>query len=256
MRSNSRFSITSFKFEADEHTERKMDDAAKEELISFMKETMMEMQQPLLQAAAENTQRIVDVSIKKGKSELKEEMDGEIAECSKHEKLKNNINESNIDFCRQIKDIWKKAERAVEDKQMEKSKQFFEKGKKIIKNRIQALRIADKEGWDVALAFLDDPLVDGPDEEKRLKKARRTVQTNKSLTNSKKRENNTVSEYERRSKLRNYGASDGRQGTSNYQTTTNSRKSWGQDSKCWSCNRLGHFSSSCPYTRDYRSHRY
>ena len=147
-----------------------MDDATKEEMKTFMKDTLSEMQRPLLQAAADNAKSIVDASMKMHSTQLKEEFDEEIADFGSREKLKNNINESNLDFCRQIKDIWKKAERAVKDKDDQKSKTCFDKGKTLINNRMQALRIADREGWDVALAFLDDPIVDNPDQEKATEK--------------------------------------------------------------------------------------
>ena len=117
---------------------------------------------------------------------------------------------------------------------------------------MQALRIADKDGWEVALAYLDDPLVDGPDEEKRFKKARRAVQLNKTAANFKKRQNdNPSSEYERRTKSKNYGVAEGEQGTSYQARGTSARKTWGQENTCWTCNRAGHFASSCPRRRNF-----
>ena len=234
-----------------------MDEAAKEEMKAFMKDMVTEMQRPLLQAAADNAKKIMESSMKEHSTKLKDEFDEEMAECTGNEKLKNNINESNLDFCRQIKDIWKKAERAVHEKDSQKSTQCFDKGKKIIKNRMQALRIADREGWDVALAFLDDPLVDNPDQEKRLKKARTTVQANKS--SHKKRNSNFVAENRWRSRRKNYGADEERSGNSTYQPSshTGNKRSWGQTNTgpCWICNRFGHFASNCPNSNN-KSSRY
>ena len=78
-----------------------------------------------------------------------------------------------------MEDIWKKTGRAIEEENVPKAMTLIEKGKKLTKNRLKALRIADNEGWDTALAYLSDDLASCSEEEKRMKKARRVVHTNR-----------------------------------------------------------------------------
>ena len=69
--------------------------------------------------------------------------------------------------------MWKKTERAIHEDQVEIAKRIVELGKNLTKIRLKVLRIADKDGWDNALAYLSDELASGSEDEKRLKKARR-----------------------------------------------------------------------------------
>ena len=85
--------------------------------------------------------------------ELKDTIDDEVAGCSTNTIFKNNINKSNFTFCKQIRDIWKKTDRAIEEGQITKAKEYIQEDKTLTNKRIEVLRIADRDGWDTALAY-------------------------------------------------------------------------------------------------------
>ena len=109
---------------------------------------------------------------RQSKELLREDFDTQLTAKNDHS-FRNNINESNYEFCKEMSEVWRKAERAVDEKETEKSKEIFKKGKELLENRMQAIIIGDKEGWDIALGYVSDPLVKTAEQEKRLKKARR-----------------------------------------------------------------------------------
>ena len=57
-----------------------------------------------------------------------------------------------------------------------KTEGFIQQGKTLSEDRMEVLRIADKEGWDVALKFVSEDLVQGPDRKTQLQIARRYAQ--------------------------------------------------------------------------------
>ena len=151
-----------------------MDEQTKNEFKEFIKGTIREQSAEVLRAAAINTNTIVDTRLQDSTIKLRDELDEQIAGSSTTEhKFVNKINYSNFDFCKQIDDIWAKTERSIEEKQNARTKDLLKKGKDLIENRMQALIIADKEGWDVALGYVKDPIVKNVEQENRLKKARR-----------------------------------------------------------------------------------
>ena len=222
-----------------------MDDASRNEMKALMKEIIQEQQVGMLRAAADNAEEIVNDKLKKSQSELKDVIDEEVAGCSYSDSsFKNNINRSNYLFCRQVQDIWKKTERAVDEQETQKAKSLLEKGKKIISNRMKALKIADKEGWDVALAYLSDELVSDDEQEKRLKKARRDTESKRVS----KRRATQKTDYRKRGGKRYSGDfGDGQQEQSG-QKPYIPKKSFPSEDKvtCWSCGKLGHRSPMCP----------
>ena len=146
---------------------------------AFMTAKMQEQQTELLRLAAKNTDVIMAQNIKESNSAIKDVIDDEVEGCSTWDgNFKNNINKSNYDFCKQVEDMWKKTGKAIEEENVPKAMNLIEKGKKLTKNRLKALRIADKEGWDTSLAYLSDDLT-SCSEENSLKKARCVVQTNR-----------------------------------------------------------------------------
>ena len=165
-----------------------MDANAKEEMKAMMTEIMQGHQIDLLRIAQQNAEKVVNEKIKKTQSELQDVIDEEVAGCSYTDTtFKNIINRSNYEFCRQVNDLWKKTERAIEEKDLEKAKKYTTEGKNIVDNRMTALRLADKDGWDVALAFLSDELASNVAQEKRIKEARKDAAAKRTTSSSKKR---------------------------------------------------------------------
>ena len=123
---------------------------------------MQDQQQVLLRSAAANTAEIVSQAIKDNNAGLRETID-EVASGSMYDDviMKNNINRNNFDFCKQVDAIWKKTERAITEGQLEKASGLCQQGKKLTTKRLKVLRIADKDGWDTALAYISDELASG-----------------------------------------------------------------------------------------------
>ena len=145
---------------------------------AFVTAKMQEQQTALLRLVAKNTEGIVAQKIKESNAAIKDVID-KVAGCSTWDgNFKNNINKSSYDFCKQVEDIWKKTGRAIEEENVPTAMNLIEKVRKLTKNRLKALRIVDKEEWDTALAYLSDDLAPCS-EEKRLKKARSVVHTNR-----------------------------------------------------------------------------
>ena len=228
-----------------------MDEDTKTEMKRLVVATMREQQTSMLQSAATNAEKIAEQKIVKTSSELKDVIDNEVAGSSRGEiAFKNNINKSNFDFCRQVDDMWKKTERAIAEKNEAKAKEFITKGKKQIKKRMKALRLADKEGWDVALAHLSDEMASNSEDEKRLKKARSSAKASRDGKKKRARSSSMGQENDRKwgKSSEEYGEKRGRSSyaKSNYRTYS------GTDSKtCWTCGRLGHISPECPFTNNY-----
>ena len=117
---------------------------------------------------------------------------------------------------------------------------------------MEALRIADKEGWDIALAYLSEELVTGTDKEKRLKKARKETVGSRVEKKSRPHAQWAAKPYakndDRRDKNGNYRP---------YYSGSFSKKSSNIDNlTCWSCNRLGHVATNCPIYSSKNNYRY
>ena len=87
-----------------------MDEATKEEKKTFIAEAIQLQTASMLKVTA----NIVDAELKATQVKLKEDQDDRLAESSRTEHLtRNNINESNYEFCRELEDVWNRTERAV-----------------------------------------------------------------------------------------------------------------------------------------------
>lgn len=235
-----------------------MDEQTKVEIKNLITQSLQEQSTNILHAATVNASKIVDSKLKLNNAELQNALEDQITQGAKSEhSFDNNINESNHNFCKQLEDIWRKAERAVDDGDKVKSKELLAKGKQLTRNRAQALVFADKEGWDVALAYLDDPLVATPDQEKRLKQARKEAKS--SRESSGKRKSTKQSDKSKFKKDSSEGGSTstyGQRGTAAARISVDNRGRVHERS-CWICGRTDHISPNC--TRRYadgRSYRY
>ena len=223
-----------------------MDDNTKEEIKTLISDTLKDKAIDILRAATENADKIVEERLKKGTATLRDDLDEQLASKTQGEhSFKNNINESNFDFCKKIDDIWRKTERAVEEKDKTKTKELLKKGRDLLENRMQALIIADKEGWDVALAYVSDPLVRTAEQEKRLKKARREAQAAKDSSSKKKRDSENARFGPKRSYQNECQDGSSRKRQNNLYGNLD-RRSWGPEpKKCWRCGAYGHLSTRC-----------
>ena len=117
-----------------------MDATTKSEIAAMVANMMQNHQADLLKTAANTALAIVDKRISQNTSELKDTIDAEVAGCSTDNVFKNNINKSNFNFCQQIRDIWKKTDRAIDEGQHTKAKEYVQEGKHLTTKRIEVLR--------------------------------------------------------------------------------------------------------------------
>ena len=83
---------------------------------------MQTQQSALLKSAAINAMYIADRRIAQNNSALKSTVDDEMAGCSTDVSFKNNINKSNFNYCKQVRDIWK-MDRAIDEGQINNTKE-------------------------------------------------------------------------------------------------------------------------------------
>ena len=94
-----------------------MDEATKAEMKALINDSMKLHTNNIIQVTAANTLKAIDTQIKENKKELREDFDTQLQECSKVDhSFKNNINESNYEFCKELNDVWRKTERAIKEK--------------------------------------------------------------------------------------------------------------------------------------------
>ena len=226
-----------------------MDDAYREEVKQLIAESFREQQGELLRATTSNSIQIVEKMLQKTTSHIQDTIDDEIAGSSSGYEFKNNINKSNFKFAKEVNDTFKKTARAIADNDRPKANGLIEKGKTLSKERIEALRVADKEGWDVALAYLNEDLVSGAEKEKKLKTARKEATTAREVA-AKKRKLSSHQNYttERDGKKKEDWYSQNRGERSSYGfggRKYGNEKKERTDKTCWTCGRMGHFWAAC-----------
>ena len=93
----------------------------KEEIRNIISDTMKEKATDILTAATTNADKIVEDKLREQTNNLRDDFDDQISTKTKSEHaFKSNVNKSNFDFTKQIDDIWRKTERAIDDKDMVK----------------------------------------------------------------------------------------------------------------------------------------
>lgn len=114
-----------------------MDDATKNKIKEIITtSTFQDKAVGILQAATLNAGKLFDQKIRETTNDIRDDFDQQIMQKTRTEHyFKNNINQSNYDFCKQAEDIVTKVERAVDAKHTEKAKEPLEKGKASIQNR-------------------------------------------------------------------------------------------------------------------------
>ena len=143
-----------------------------------VKRFMHEQQQGLLHTAAKNSQAIVNTEIQASCSKVQDTIDEGLEKVQEYEdiKWKSKINKNNFDFARQVSELWEKTERAATEEKPDRVKELCQKGKKIAKQRMKVLRLADKDGWGTAFEYLSDDLADDEQDRKRMKKAKKSAE--------------------------------------------------------------------------------
>ena len=111
-------------------------------------------------------------------NKVKDDLDDEISATQDLDTIrwKSKINESNFKFARQMNDILKKSDRAIAEKRLDRAAELSDKGKRLSKERMKVLRLAEKEGWDTALEYLSDDLAEDETDRKRMRKAKKVAQ--------------------------------------------------------------------------------
>ena len=218
-----------------------MDGATSNAIQELIRTTMKEQQIAMLETAAANAEDLIATKLHENNREIRDTLDREMERGATHNDhiFTNNINKNNHSFCKQIDDLWERTERAVQENNQEKAKGYAQQGKTLTRKHLKLLRIADKDGWDTALAYVSDDLASNSDDEKHLKAARRAAQTKRQ--SSKRRERSSLYSSE----IGNDWASNRPEGDYTW-CSNNFKPNSKSDAKiCWSCGKFGHFSSPC-----------
>ena len=128
----------------------------------------------------------------------------------------------------------------LESEDIDNAKKKLEEGKILIHNRNKLIKIADREDWLTATEFNGDNLLSGSEEERQLKRAI------KSASVKRERAKMHRSGFERnytRTRENYHRSYNGMKRGEEREFTTN------REVVCYSCNRTGHYSSACPFTR-------
>ena len=135
---------------------------------------MREQQAEILQVAAANSQTIAENEAKETSLHLREILDEEMEKSHAFTDVAwiNPINKSNFDFCQQVSQLWQKTSREISAGRMDKAKECCETGKTLTQKCLKVLRLADKDGWDTALAYLSEDLADDESDRKLRKRTR------------------------------------------------------------------------------------
>ena len=201
---------------------------------------MREQQPEILQVAAANSQSIAENEAKETSLHLRETLDEEMEKSHAFTDVawRNPINKSNFDFCKQVSRIWQKTSRETSAGRMDKAKECCETGKTFTQKRLKVLRLADKDGWDAALAYLSDDLADDEGDRKCMRKAKKTAQTNKDMS-QKSASRYVTGRYQAvASRVATHPGPSGTRYTTDYASDRETRT-------CWVCGRMGHLAKSC-----------
>ena len=136
-----------------------------EEIKNMIKEVMKEQQIHLLEAAASTTDLMITDRLKKDEETRRRESLS----------LKHAGNQKQLSHENKIMEIWKKTEHLLEKNSIKEAKDMITEGKKLTQSRIKLIRLADREGWAVANAYISDDLASDTEDEKRIQRAVRTV---------------------------------------------------------------------------------
>lgn len=122
-------------------------------------------------------------------------------------------------------EIWKKTEHLLEKNSIKEAKDMITEGKKLTQSRIKLIRLADREGWAVANAYISDDLASDTEDEKRIQRAVRTVAAS---TKAKIKNKKPYAKSEEKPQQATKG------------------KTQAEAIVCWTCGKNGHISVYCP----------
>ena len=123
------------------------------------------------------------------------------------------------------------------DDDVNNAKEMLHEGKKLLNERIKLIRLADRESWLVASEYMCDELAEDDEDEKHINRAIRSA--NSKFEKQKKRV-----DFRMKSQTGSFYNSPrwtpyNQVNNSNLQQNANSIK------RCWTCNRVGHYSNTC-----------
>ncbi len=205
-----------------------------------------------LKSAAENSKTIVSSVVSSTKSKLTDQFQEEIYSRKDEEiKWKNNLNKDHFDFADQMNRVMARAEIAYSEKRYERVAELIKEGKSKSKQRKKIIRLADRDGWEVAFAYMSDDLAEDESDRKLMSKAKKAVANEKSDKKdsqsqaAKGRQGGSSSGYNQsRDKSRrgdaDHGSSSGY--TTGYAT---GRKRPFPGRRCFNCNKHGHIAEEC-----------
>jgi len=126
---------------------------------------------------------------------------------------------------------------SMEKGKIEETKDYLEKGKELVLQRIKVVKLADREDWLTAKLYSRDILAEDSDDEKQLAKAIKQAKAQREKTKNKSSRSYNNSSYIFSSRRTDLAA-----------RRPSERKS---SDLCWGCGKSGHFLSTCYKMKNY-----
>ena len=163
--------------------------------------------------------------------------------------LQSKGNKNQFEHTREVLGDVEEAIECIDKNELAKAKEFLEKGKKSLKERIKLIRIADRDGWGTVLEYMSDDLADNSSDEKAIDKARRI-----SYSKRRKRDSNKGRYFKNRAYSNISSSNNFVQQNLNSNPVSRNQPSGNFQHQprgvCWNCGNPGHYIRSCNLPRN------
>jgi len=153
------------------------------------------------------------------------------------------------DFIRKIDETLDEADAAVDEGQTSVAKELLAKGKRLLQEKLEHIKIADKYGWDTLDAYVDEEVVEGDEKRRRLARAR--TEANRQQQRRTGRTGNRNPTFRERNQMpfRDLPTSSTDAGHRFFRQPASQPSGSSRSQACWKCGKFGHWADECRSSR-------